>query len=106
MVHEIKDKDDLEGQFKAAGDKLVVVDFHALWCGPCKRIAPFLEKLADKYADSMVVVKVDVDEVEELATKYKIQSMPTFIFFRKGSHLHTQTGSDEAKLQEAIEKFL
>ncbi|PRD36130.1 UNVERIFIED_CONTAM: Thioredoxin [Trichonephila clavipes] len=57
--------DDFKAQLNAAGDKLVVVDFHATWCGPCKMIAPFFQELSEQNTD-VVFLKVDVDEVEIL----------------------------------------
>lgn len=57
-------QDDLKKQLAAAGNKLVLVDFYATWCGPCKMIAPVLEKLQQELSDKLVVLKVDVDENE------------------------------------------
>lgn len=106
MVYQIKSKGDLDAKFVEAGDKLVVVDFFATWCGPCKRIAPLLESIADKNKEKLVVLKVDVDEVEELVGEYSIEVMPTFVFKRKGAHIDTLVGSNETKLQDMIEKHL
>lgn len=106
MVYQVKSKSDLETKFNGAGDKLVVVDFHATWCGPCKRIAPLLEKIAEEKKDKLIMLKVDVDEVEELVGDYGIEVMPTFVFRRKGQHLDTLVGSNEDKLKELIEKHL
>ena len=64
--------------------KLIVVDFTATWCGPCKMIAPFFEEMAGEFDDSCVFVKVDVDEGADIAREYKVMSMPTFIFFKDG----------------------
>merc|ERR1712023_434740 len=66
-----------------AGDKLVVVDFTATWCGPCQRIAPVFQKLAEEMPD-VVFVKVDVDENEETAGECGIQAMPTFQYYKNG----------------------
>ncbi len=64
--------------------KPVVVDFWASWCGPCRMVAPELEKLASKYADSVEVVKVDVDASPRLSRTYNILSIPTIAFFAPG----------------------
>lgn len=106
MVHQVKSKKELEAKFAEAGNKLVVVDFFATWCGPCKRIAPLLDKLAEKHADKLVMLKVDVDEIDELVKQYKIEIMPTFVFKRNGEHLDTLVGSNEEKLENLIEKHL
>ncbi|MGH0123854.1 UNVERIFIED_CONTAM: hypothetical protein FKN15_073953 [Acipenser sinensis] len=63
MVQEIEDKDQFDKALKNAGSKLVVVDFTATWCGPCKSISPFFDALAEKYKD-VVFLKVDVDEAQ------------------------------------------
>lgn len=73
----------MKKRIEEAGGKLVVIDFHATWCGPCKVIGPKFEELAAIH-DSVVFVKVDVDECEDIATEYDISSMPTFKFVKNG----------------------
>ncbi|XP_057335289.1 thioredoxin-2 [Microplitis mediator] len=104
MAIHIKDLADLKKRIDEAGDKLLVVDFHATWCGPCKVIGPKFEELATIHED-VIFVKVDVDECEEIATVYEVSSMPTFKFFKKGKPVETIVGASEAKLKEAIEKL-
>jgi thioredoxin 1 len=65
-------------------DKPVVVDFWAAWCGPCKMVAPEMEKLAEKYEGSVEVVKVDVDANPRLSQAFNILSIPTIAFFQPG----------------------
>ncbi len=84
MVHEVPDMDDFKSQLSAAGSKLVVVDFHATWCGPCKMIAPLVGEMAEQMAADVVFLKVDVDEAEDVAAEYNITAMPTFLFMRDG----------------------
>jgi len=86
-----------------AGDKLVVVDFTATWCGPCQRIAPVFVKLAGEMPD-VVFVKVDVDENEETSAACNIQCMPTFQFYKKGSKVHEFSGASEDKIVAAIKE--
>jgi thioredoxin len=66
-------------------EKPVVVDFWAAWCGPCKMVAPEMERLAEKYAGSVDVVKVDVDANPALSQAFNILSIPTIAFFKPGS---------------------
>lgn len=66
-------------------EHLVLVDFWAAWCAPCRMIAPVIEKVAEQYEGKIVVAKVDVDEQDELAIRYGIQSIPTVILFKDGS---------------------
>lgn len=64
--------------------KFIVVDFYADWCGPCKAVAPRVEALASEYPD-MAFVKVNVDELEEIATEYEVASLPTFLLIKNGT---------------------
>ena len=93
-------------EFKAVvnEDRLTVVDFFAEWCGPCKRIAPALEKLSHKHAEKVTIVKVDVDneELEQICVEYKITAMPTFKFIKSGKVVATITGANEKKIEHII----
>ncbi len=71
-------------QHLATPDKLIVVDWTAEWCGPCKMIAPQFTRLASEYADKAVFLKVDVDANRELAQEHAIKAMPTFHFWKNG----------------------
>lgn len=73
-----------------SGD-IVLVDFFATWCGPCRMLAPVLEELASDRAN-IVVVKVDVDECEEIAKKYGIMSVPTLLLFKNGQMVSKKVG--------------
>jgi len=82
-------------------DKLIVIDFHATWCGPCKMIAPVFKELSESIADVMFV-KVDVDENPDTAAKYSVSAMPTFIFIKGGEVVERLMGANPARLQELI----
>ncbi|CAH0549118.1 unnamed protein product [Brassicogethes aeneus] len=101
MVTHITSKDDLEAKLNDAGSKLVIIDFFATWCGPCKMISPKLEELAKEYSD-IVILKVDVDECEDVAMEYKISSMPTFIFIKNKQTITTFSGANYDKLKQCI----
>ena len=75
----------------------VLVDFYAEWCGPCKMMGPIVEKMAEKYAGKVKVGKLNVDENMEIAQKYGVASIPTFIAFEKGEIVETFMGAVPAK---------
>ena len=66
-------------------DKLVIVDFWAEWCGPCKMIAPLLDEVAKEMPDKVKIVKVNVDQEQQLAQQYGIYNIPTLLFFKQGT---------------------
>eukprot|EP00168_Porphyra_purpurea_P008716 TRINITY_DN2112_c0_g1_i3.p1 TRINITY_DN2112_c0_g1~~TRINITY_DN2112_c0_g1_i3.p1 ORF type:complete len:477 (-),score=183.69 TRINITY_DN2112_c0_g1_i3:3-1301(-) len=86
----------------SSGNKLVVVDFTATWCGPCRAIAPLFERLATTHAAVAVFVKVDVDDAADVARECSVSSMPTFHFYRSGSLVHQFSGADPGQLSAAI----
>ena len=73
-------------------EKLVILDFWAEWCGPCKAIAPILDDICDQFGDKVVVGKVNVDEVKQTPVKYGIRSIPTLLFFNNGEIVKQEVG--------------
>ena len=85
---------------------VVVVDFFATWCGPCKMLAPILEELQEELSN-VKIVKIDVDENPELANKYGIASIPTLKIFKDGNDVDTKVGfMPKEMLKESIEEVL
>ncbi|MBE3571977.1 MAG: thioredoxin [Moorella humiferrea] len=85
----------------------VLVDFWAVWCGPCRMIAPLVEELAEEYKDRMKVGKLNVDEYQGLAAEYGIMSIPTLLLFKNGQVVTRMVGYQaKDKLVQVIEKYL
>ena len=93
-----------DGNFQAEvleADKPVLVDFWAPWCGPCRVIAPSLEEIADEQAESLRIVKVNVDENQQTAAQFGILAIPTLLLFRNGAEAKRIQGALPKKRLEA-----
>ena len=106
MAFEFKDGNFKEEALSREG--LVVVDFWAEWCGPCRMIGPIIEELANEYDDEVVRIgKVDVDNNPEISSQYSIRSIPTILFLKNGEVVDKQVGVASKKaLTDKIEKQL
>jgi thioredoxin 1 len=86
-------------------DKPVFVDFWAAWCGPCRTMEPVVARLAAKHSGGVVFGKLNVDEESEIATRYDVQSIPTFMIFRRGQPVEATIGAvGEPALERLIQK--
>lgn len=90
-----------------AEDKATLIDFFAEWCGPCKMQTPVLHKLADEHSDKMNFAAVNVDEAQEIAIKYEVQSIPTLMVFKNGEVVKRAEGmKNESQLKEWLKEYL
>jgi thioredoxin 1 len=85
----------------------VIVDFWAPWCGPCRMVAPVLDKIAKEYAGQLLVAKVNTDEHSKWASKFQVQGIPTMLFVSGGKVVHTQVGAvPEPYLRDMVVELL
>ena len=88
-------------------DKPALVDFWAEWCGPCKMIAPFIDEAATEYAEKLSVVKLNVDESQNVAAKFGIRSIPTLMLFKDGAVQAQKVGAfSKSQLTEFLDSNL
>ena len=100
---------EFEELINSPSNKLVVVDFTAKWCGPCKHISPVLDQMASSntyVSNHVMFVKVDVDDAQEISRRCQIQSMPTFQFYKKGRLVQKFSGADVAKLKSVLSDLM
>ncbi|KAL6037375.1 hypothetical protein STEG23_003563 [Scotinomys teguina] len=104
MVKVIESKEAFQEALVSAGDKLVVVDFSATWCGPCKMIKPFFHSLSEKYS-SVVFPEVDVDDCQDVAAECEVKCMPTFQFYKKGQKAQRTLQEEEEQKEHQSQRI-
>mmetsp|Transcript_21475 Transcript_21475/g.30078 ORF Transcript_21475/g.30078 Transcript_21475/m.30078 type:complete len:106 (+) Transcript_21475:105-422(+) len=105
MVNYVKSLEEFNDILEQSKTKLVVIDFTATWCPPCRFIGPIFEKMAGDYPDA-IFVKVDVDEAADVAEQCGISAMPTFQFYKDGAKVKEFSGASESKLKASIQDLL
>ncbi|XP_070848842.1 thioredoxin b [Chaetodon trifascialis] len=103
MIHTVENLDEFKSFLKNAGDNLVVVDFWATWCGPCKQIGPLFEEESKKPENKNVMfLKVDVDEAPDVSEYCQISCMPTFQFYKNENKVFEFSGANDKTLTEKL----
>ena len=75
-----------------SSDKLVIIDFWATWCGPCRALSPIMDELAEQYKDEVVIAKCDTDENGEIAMQFGVRNIPMLVFMKNGEVVDTRVG--------------
>jgi thioredoxin reductase (NADPH) len=107
VAHEMKSTQEVLDLI-ATANKPVIIDFHAVWCGPCRQMAPMYSRLAERYADKAIFIKINIDDLGGFATQYRIQGVPTFVFIKEGVEKHRIVGggSTEKQFAEKIDALI
>ena len=105
QVVEISSVDHFNQILTQAEQKPVFIEFYAVWCGPCSMIKPVFEELSEKFKGKAFFLKVNVDELEELSSKYSITAMPTFICLKGSKQVGMMKGADLNGLREFVNKY-
>ncbi|KAK0575179.1 hypothetical protein LWI29_035124 [Acer saccharum] len=105
QILEFQSKDQWKAHFETSKEtnKLLVIDFTATWCGPCKSMEPAIKEFVAKYTE-VEFIKIDVDKFTEIAKEFAIEAMPTFILVKKGKEVDRLVGAKKDDLQKKIEK--
>ena len=106
-LRRVNDYETNGGKWDFKGDKPILIDFFATWCGPCKALSPVIDELADEYAGKVDVYKVDVDSEEELAAQFGVRSIPTLVFASQDLEPQVAVGAmPKSALKEALDQML
>ncbi|GLT40017.1 hypothetical protein SLA2020_141770 [Shorea laevis] len=104
-IVECQSKSQWEAEFEASklSNKLLMIDFTATWCGPCKRMEPVIEDWAARYPD-VQFIKIDVDRLEDVARAFGVDVLPAYVFLKKGKEIDRVVGVKKDELERKIEK--
>lgn len=105
MVKQVRSKYAFQESLNSAGDKLVVVDFSATWCGLCKMIKPFFHSLSENYS-TVVFLKGDVYDYQDVTSECEVICMPAFQFFKKGQKVDEFSGANKEKREATINELI
>ena len=84
----------------------VMLDIYTEWCGPCRAVAPYIEQLATEYEGKVVIGKVDAEKCPEVAKKYEIRTVPTFVFIKDGVEVNRENGANKSGITEKLKALL
>ncbi|XP_037809479.1 thioredoxin-2-like [Lucilia sericata] len=106
LIKCVVSREHFEELLKSIKDKFIIVEFYAEWCGPCKILAVKFQELAEKYQNKLEVLKINIEDLEELAIEYEVNQMPSYMIMRNGMKLEQFFGSKPEQLNAMVEKYL
>ncbi|GAT76612.1 thioredoxin [Ehrlichia ruminantium] len=106
MIEQIEDSDFQSRVISCKEDILILVDFWAPWCGPCKSLEPQLEKLANQYADKIKIYKLSIDNNQDVAIQYGVSAVPTILMFKNGKKLAQVIGADISRIILELNNYI
>ena len=106
LIITINNKDEFERYIKSTENKYILVYFYATWCAPCKKLSEKFKELAEKYQDKLIVLKLNIDDLEEIAVEYDVTVMPSFTVVKEGKKLEHYFGNKLEQVDKLAEKYL
>lgn len=106
-VEEITSRKAFSHILRNSDDKLIIIDFYANWCGPCKNIAPFIKELSEKeeYSD-ILFFKINIEKLDDLADGEGVSSLPTFLFYKNNKQIGKVVGASRSNFLQSLAKYI
>lgn len=105
-VLNLNDDSDFQKYIETLNNKLVLFYFNAPWCAPCKQLAPKLENLSNEYKNELTLIKINIEEYEDLAMDNNVEKVPTILIYKNKILLHKHQGANFPILEEKIQEFI
>lgn len=105
-VFELKNDSEYQNYLDTIPNKLVLFYYNAPWCAPCKQLAPKLEQLSNEYKNELTLIKINIEDFEDLAMDNNVEKVPTILIYKNKTLLHKHQGANYPTLEEKIQEFI